>query len=153
MTASERLGELGIELPPSPKPLGMYVPAMRSGNLLFLSGMLPLRGGEPAYKGRIGAEISIEAARDAVRLATLNALGATQAAAGSLDAVRSIVRLAVYQRADPGFTQHALVADAGSELLRHILGARAGHARLVFGVLTLPAEMPVELEMILELNS
>ena len=90
--------------------------------------------------------------RDAVRLALLNALSVIEAEVGSLDAIRRVIRLAVYQRTADSFTQHAAVADAASELLRDLLGDRAGHARLVFGLHTLPAAMPVELELIVEVG-
>lgn len=138
------------DLPPPPQPLGAYLRAVRSGRLMFLSGMLPLRDGRPAYVGSIGGDLSAEDARASVRLAAMNSLAALHAELGGLDRIVRVVRLAIYLQTVPGFTAHASIADAASELVRDFLGDRAGHARLVFGVLSLPAAMPVELEWIVE---
>jgi enamine deaminase RidA (YjgF/YER057c/UK114 family) len=139
---------LKIELPDPPKPLGAYLPAVLAGDLLFLSGMLPIDKGAPAIVGTIGLDLTVEEAQRAVRIAVLNGLAAARANLGSLDRVREVVRLSVYQRTTPDFTLHALVADAASELLREVFGEAAGHARMVFGVYSLPAGMPVELELV-----
>jgi enamine deaminase RidA (YjgF/YER057c/UK114 family) len=128
-------------------PLGQYVASKQAGGLLFLSGMLPLVNGQPAFTGRVPKE----EAREAARLATLNALAVVQQRLGSLDRVRGVVRVAVYIAADPDFTEHAYVADGSSTLLNAVFPESNRHARLVFGVSSLPMGMPVELELIFEI--
>jgi enamine deaminase RidA (YjgF/YER057c/UK114 family) len=152
-TVDFRLAELGIDLPEPPRPLGAYAPAVRTGNLLFLSGMLPIRDGKPVYTGTIGTELDIADAEDAVRAALLNGLSAARASLGSLDRIRQVVRLAVYMRTTPAFHYHAVVADAASDLLRRVFEGAAGHTRMVFGVASLPGSMPVELELIFEVDA
>jgi enamine deaminase RidA (YjgF/YER057c/UK114 family) len=147
-----RLASLGYELPQAPRPLGAYAPATQAGGLLFLSGMLPLRSGAPAYVGTIGAELGIGDAQNAVRLAVLNGLSAARAHLGSLDSIRRVVRLTVHQRATAEFTEHANVADAASELLHLLFEPAAPHTRVVLGVSSLPASMPVEVELVFELE-
>ncbi|HJY41341.1 MAG TPA: RidA family protein, partial [Steroidobacteraceae bacterium] len=109
-----------IELPPPPKPLGAYVEAVQAGNLLFLSGTLPLEGGVPKFVGRIGAEISIEDGRRAARLAALNALAFANQHLGSLDKVARVVRIKVSLATTPDFRDHPKVADGASELLAEV---------------------------------
>lgn len=149
MTPRERLLAKGLTLPPPPQPLGAYVPAVRAGDLLFLSGMLPLRDGRPVYTGTIGLDLDLATARSAAILALLNGLSAAEAALGGLEHVRRAVRLVVFQRTTPSFAAHAAVADAASEALAGLF-EEPGHARMVFGVHSLPANMPIELELILE---
>jgi enamine deaminase RidA (YjgF/YER057c/UK114 family) len=151
-SAEMRLKELEIELPDPPKPLGAYVRAVQSGALLFLSGMLPVRDEQPLITGIIGSGLTINDGQNAVRQATLNGLAAVRAQLGSLDHVRRIVRISVFQRAAPEFTGHAKVADAASQLLRDVFGSAGDHARMVFGVSSLPAGMPVEVEFVLEVR-
>jgi enamine deaminase RidA (YjgF/YER057c/UK114 family) len=148
----QALLDAGIVLPPAPAPLGKYARAARAGGLLFLSGMLPVEDGRPAFTGRVGRELSLEDAKAAARLAARNALAVAAAEAGSLDRIRRVVRLAVFLAAEPDFTQHAQVADAASEILLIAFGADRPHTRLAFGVTSLPAGMPVELEVIFGLS-
>src|ERR1700722_1048293 len=115
-SAEQRLRELGIVLPPAPQPLGAYVEAVRTGNLLFLSGTLPIEGGKPMFRGRIGAELTPEDGRRATRLAALNALALAKGHLGSLDKVTRVVRLGVSLVTAPDFLDHPKVADAASEL-------------------------------------
>src|SRR5215472_16790848 len=119
-TAEGRLRELGIDLPHPPAPLGAYVEAVQTGNLLFLSGTLPLEGGIPKFVGRIGSDLTMEDGRHATYLATLNALAAARAHLRSLDRVMRVVRLAVSLVTTPEFREHARIADAASELLRAV---------------------------------
>ena len=135
-----------IELPPPPKPLGAYVEA---GNLLFLSGTLPLEGGVPKFVGRIGAEISIEDGRRAARLAALNALAFANQHLGSLDKVARVVRIKVSLATTPDFRDHPKVADGASELLAEVFGSDKASTRSVAGVTSLPLGAPVVVEMIL----
>ena len=157
----QRLKDLGVELPAPPVPLGNYVPIVISGGLAFLSGMVPIVNGEPHFVGAIGAAISVDEGRRAARLAALNGLSVLRQHIGSLDRVDRVVRLAVYLRATEDFEAHPRVADGASDLFAEIFdrppsvesSGRPGHARLVFGVSSLPAGMCVELEIIAALRS
>jgi enamine deaminase RidA (YjgF/YER057c/UK114 family) len=149
-TAEERLQKLGIQLPAAPTPFGQYVEARQTGNLLFLSGMLPVVDHKPKYIGRLGKELDIEAGRDATRTAALSALAAARAHLGSLDKVTRVVRLGVYLATSGDFFDQPKVADAVSELFEDIFGSEKTGARMVIGVASLPLGMPVELEVIFE---
>jgi enamine deaminase RidA (YjgF/YER057c/UK114 family) len=149
-TADDRLAALGIRLPEAPTPFGAYVPAVQTGNLLFLSGMLATAGHRATMTGVLGNDLDVEAGREAARTAALNALALTKKQLGSLNRVGRVVRLGVHVAATPGFTEHAKVADGASELLRDVLGERTVSSRLVIGAASLPLGSPVELEVILE---
>src|SRR5262245_37460137 len=123
---SLRLRELGIELPEAPTPLGAYVPTSRVGNLLFLSGMLPVVHGKLAFKGRLGADLSIAQGREAARLAALNALAVANKHLPGLDRVKGLVRLGVSVATTQDFTEHPAVADGASELFAEIFGKDPG---------------------------
>lgn len=151
-TAEERLRDLGIDLPHPPAPLGAYVEAVQTGNLLFLSGTLPLEGGVAKFVGRIGAELSMEDGRRATHLAALNALAAAKEHLGSLDRVTRVVRLAVSLVTTPEFSQHPRVADAASELLANVFGENRTSTRIVYGVTSLPVGVCVVVELILEVS-
>jgi enamine deaminase RidA (YjgF/YER057c/UK114 family) len=151
-SAEQRLKELGVILPPPPKPLGAYVEAVQVGNLLFLSGALPVEGGAPKYLGRIGSELSIEDGRNATRLAALNALALAKEHLGSLDEVTRVVRLTVSIVTTPEFRDHPKVADAASELLASVFGADKTSTRMVSGVASLPVGVCVVVEIILSVN-
>ena len=148
--AEQRLHDHNIELPPIPTPLGAYVEVVQSGNLLFLSGMLPVAGGKPAYLGRLGAELTIEDGRKAAAIACLNVLAAARHHSGSLDKVSRVVRLGVSIATDGAFREHPQVADAASEILVQVFGEEKISTRIVLGVASLPLGMPVELEVIFE---
>ena len=151
-TAEGRLAKLSIRLPDAPTPFGAYVPAVQTGNLLFLSGMLATAGHAPTAVGVVGKDLDVAAGRKAAHTAALNALALTRKELGSLDRVRRVVRLGVYVAATPEFTEHAKVADGASELLRDIFGEEAVSSRLVIGVSSLPLGSPVELEVIIEVK-
>jgi enamine deaminase RidA (YjgF/YER057c/UK114 family) len=151
-SAEQRLRELGIGLPRPPAPLGAYVEAVQTGNLLFLSGTLPVEGGAPKFLGRIGGDLSVEDGRSATRLATLNALALVKAHLGSLDRVTRVVRLGVSLATTPEFREHPKIADAASELLVSIFGADKSSTRLVFGMASLPLGVCVVLESIFEIG-
>jgi enamine deaminase RidA (YjgF/YER057c/UK114 family) len=148
--AEQRLKELGIKLPPPPKPFGTYVEAVQTGNLLFLSGMLPTKGHAAKIIGRIGTELDVEAGRKAAHLAALNALSVVRQHLGSLDKVTRVVRLGVSVATSGDIRDQPKVADAASELLREVFGKDRGHCRLMYGVASLPLGTPVELEVIFE---
>ncbi len=151
MTVMRRLRKQQLILPEPPKPLGTYVPAVVAGGMLFLSGMLPVKDGRPAWTGRVGTELSLDEGRQATRLAALNGLAVVQAELGSLDRIKRVVRLTVHIAGAPDFSDHAAVADGASTLLASVFNGTEGHARLAIGALSLPGKMPVELEIIFEL--
>ena len=151
--AEQRLKELGIALPAPPTPLGAYVPAVQVGNLLYLSGTLPVEGGTPRFLGRIGAELNLEDARSATRLAALNALALARQHLGSLDKVKRVVRLTVSLVTTAEFRDHAKVADAASELLASVFGKDKASTRMVSGVASLPAGVCVVVEILLSADA
>ncbi len=152
-SAEDRLAAAGIDLPSAPTPFGAYVPAVRTGNLLFLSGMLPTVGHEARFRGRVGRELTAEQGASAAYAAALNVLAVARQALGSLDRVTRVVRLGVYIAADGEPVDQPKIADAASELLRDIFGQDMVSVRLVFGVASLPLGVPVELEAIFEIAS
>lgn len=137
-----------IPLPVAPSPLGAYGASSQAGSLVFLSGMLPLVDGRPLATGRVTKEV----AREAARIATLNALAVLKDRVGSFENVLGVVRATVYVAADADFAEHAFVADGASTLLNGTFPATARHARLAVGVSSLPMGMPVELELIVEVR-
>ena len=151
-TADDRLAKLGIHLPDAPTPFGAYVPAVQTGNLHFLSGMLATSGHAAAVVGIVGKDLDVEAGREAAYAAALNVLALTRKQLGSLDRVNRVVRLGVYMAATAECTEHPKVADAASELLRDVFGEMTVSSRLVFGVASLPLGSPVELEVIVEVK-
>jgi enamine deaminase RidA (YjgF/YER057c/UK114 family) len=152
INAEDRLAKLGIHLPDAPTPFGAYVPAVQTGNLLFLSGMLATAGHSATVIGVVGKDLDVKAGRAAAYTAALNALALTKKQLGSLNRVSHVVRLGVYIAATPEFTEHAKVADAASELFRDVFGEKTISSRLVIGVASLPLGSPVELEVILEVQ-
>ena len=152
-SAEGRLQDLGFVLPNAPHPLGAYVEAVQSGSLLFLSGMLPIKDGKSQYVGRLGKELDADAGRDALRIATLNALSTAKEHLGSLDRVSKVVRLGVYLATSGDFYNQPIVADAASELLRDVFGEGRTSVRSVFGVASLPLGLPVMLEVTFEVNN
>lgn len=152
MDYEKKLQALGFTLPSPPKPVATYVPAVRSGNLLFLSGMIPMVGGKMAMAGKLGKELTVEQGQQAARITLLNALAVIKAELGSLDQVRRIVRIGVHVASAEGFTQQPAVANGASDLLVQIFGDAGRHARLALGAAELPLGAPVELEMIVEVG-
>lgn len=150
MTIEEKLAELGIELPECPTPVGAYVPAVRTGNLVFTAGQIPLFNGSLLAEGKVPADVSPEACRLATRQALLNALAAIRQEVGSLEAVRKVVRLNVYVASAPGFVDQAQIANGASDLLGAIFGTNGHHTRCAVGVAELPLGAPVELDLIVE---
>ena len=152
VSAEQRLKDLGIDLPRPPTPLGAYVEAVQAGNLLFLSGTLPVEEGVPKFLGRIGGELSVADGRHATRLAALNALAVVKQHLGSLDRVKRVVRLGVSLVTTPEFREHPKVADAASELMVDVFGADKTSTRLIFGLVSLPIGVCVALESIFEIE-
>jgi enamine deaminase RidA (YjgF/YER057c/UK114 family) len=148
--AEQSLKELGIKLPKPPEPFGTYVEAVQTGNLLFLSGMLPTEGHSAKFTGRVGAELDVEQGRNAAQLAALNVLAVARKHLGSLDKVTRVVRLGVSVATAGDIRDQPRVADAASELLGSVFGKEKNPCRLVYGVASLPLGAPVELEVIFE---
>lgn len=151
MTASARLAELGIALPPVIAPLAAYIPAVRTGNLVYTSGQLPLESGELSHTGKVGSEVSPEQAKAAARICALNALAAIEALVG-IDAVSRVVKLVGFVSSAPGFTGQPGVVNGASEILGEIFGDAGAHARSAVGVAELPLNAPVEVELIVEVR-
>jgi enamine deaminase RidA (YjgF/YER057c/UK114 family) len=144
------LKELGIELPAPPEPFGTYAEAVQTGNLLFLTGMLPTVGREAKFVGRVGAELDVEAGRAAARLAALNGLAVAKQHLGTLDKVKRVVRLGVLVATSGDVRDQPNVADGASQLLQDIFGKDKNPCRLVYGVASLPLGTSVELEIIFQ---
>lgn len=151
--ADQRLKDLGIELPSPPQPFGIYAEAVQSGNLLFLTGMLPTENRGAKFIGRVGAELDVAAGREAASLAALNALAVAREHLGTLDRVTRIVRLGVSVATWGDVRDQPKVADGASELLQKVFGRDKNPCRLVYGVASLPLGVPVELELIFEVAS
>ena len=151
-SAEERLIELGVKLPSPPQPFGTYVEAVQTGNLLFLTGMLPTEGRTAKFVCRVGAELDVQAARKAAHLAALNALAVAREHLGSLDKITRIVRLGVSIATSGDVRDHPKVADGASDLLQQIFGKEMNPCRIVYGVASLPLGAPVELELIFEVS-
>jgi enamine deaminase RidA (YjgF/YER057c/UK114 family) len=152
-SAEQRLKELGIKLPLPPQRFGTYVEAVQTGNLLFLTGMLPTEGRAAKFIGRVGAELDLETARKAAHLAALNVLAVARQHLGSLDKVTRIVRLGVSVATSGDVRDQPKIADAASELLQDVFGRDKSPCRLVYGVASLPLGTPVELEVIFEVSA
>jgi enamine deaminase RidA (YjgF/YER057c/UK114 family) len=149
-SAEQRLVELGIKLPAPPEPFGTYAEAAQTGNLVFLTGMLPTEGRAAKFTGRVGAELDVEAGHMAARLAALNGLAVARQHLGSLDRVTRIVRLGVSVATSGDGRELPKIADGASELLQDVFGKDKNPCRLVYGVASLPLGTPVELELIFE---
>lgn len=150
MSPEEKLRELGIELPEAPTPLGSYVPVVRTGNLLFLSGILPLIQGKLTRRDRVGKDISLDEAREDARTAAINALSVLRANIGSLDKVKRCVKITGYVASAPDFIEQPKVLNAASDLMFEIFGETGRHVRAAVGVNVLPLNSPVEIEFIFE---
>lgn len=152
MSYEAKLVELGITLPPPPKPVATYIPAVLTGQLLFLSGVVPFRDGELVLEGKLGKDLTVEQGYEAARIALLNALAIVRSELGSLDRVAKVVRLIGYVASAEGFTQQPAVINGASDLLVRIFGEAGRHARAAVGAAGLPLDAPVELELIVEVS-
>ncbi|WP_114424498.1 RidA family protein [Nocardioides houyundeii] len=150
MHPEERLAELGLSVPEVAAPVAAYVPAVRSGNHVFTSGQLPMRGGELMLTGKVGGEVSLEEAVECARQCALNALAAVKAQIDDLAAIRRVVKVVCFVASTPDFTGQPQVANGVSELLGEIFGDAGAHARSAVGVSVLPLDAPVEVELVVE---
>jgi enamine deaminase RidA (YjgF/YER057c/UK114 family) len=152
MGAEARLKELGITLPPPGKPVGNYLPGVRHGNLLYLSGHGPLREGSPTARGKLGRELSTEDGYKIAREVGINLLGSTRRLLGSLDRVKRIVKVLGMVNSAEGFGEQPQVINGFSDLMVQVFGDNGRHARSAVGMAGLPLDIPVEIEMILEVQ-
>ena len=148
---TSRLAELGVTLPEVAKPLAAYVPAVRTGDLVYTSGQLPLEGGKPSHSGKVGAEVTPEEAKAAARTCALNALAAVHALVG-IDSIVRIVKVVGFVASETGFSGQPGVVNGASEFLGEVFGEAGAHARSAVGVAELPLGVPVEVELIVEVN-
>jgi enamine deaminase RidA (YjgF/YER057c/UK114 family) len=151
MSASARLKELGIELPEVAKPLASYVPAVRSGNLVYTSGQLPTQAGKLAATGKVGAGVTPEQGKGFARICALNALAAVDSLVG-VDSVTQVVKVVGFVASAPGFNGQPGVINGASDLLAEVFGDRGSHARSAVGVSELPLDSPVEVELVVEVG-
>jgi len=149
MSVTDRLAELGIALPDVVTPLAAYVPAVRTGNLVYTSGQVPMQSGVLAATGKVGAEVSPEDGKALARICALNALAAVNSLVG-IDAVTGVVKVVGFVASTPGFNGQPGVINGASELLREVFGDAGAHARSAIGVSELPLNAPVEVEIIVE---
>ena len=152
MTFEAKLTELGITLPQAPKPVATYIPAVRAGDLLFLSGTGPFKDGKIILAGKLGKDLTVGQGYEAARLTLLNALAMVRQELGTLDRVVRIVRLTGHVASAEGFTQQPAVINGASDLLVQISGEAGRHARLALGAAELPLNMCIELELILQVK-
>ena len=148
MSIQDRLNSLDITLPAPPKPAGAYVPCVRSGSDIFVSGHIPVRDGKVTCSGKVGSDVDLETAQEAARTCILNGLAALQAELGDLDAIKQIVRIDVFVNSAPGFTDQPQVANGASNLLQDIFGDAGVHARMAIGAAELPLDVSVEIALI-----
>jgi enamine deaminase RidA (YjgF/YER057c/UK114 family) len=151
VTISARLAELDISLPAVTNPLAAYIPAVRTGNLVYTSGQLPMQSGELTHIGKVGAEVPPEQAKVAARTCALNALAAIDALVG-IDSVSRVVKLVGFVASAPGFNGQPAVINGASEFLGEVFGESGAHARSAVGVSELPLDAPVEVELIVEVR-
>lgn len=149
MSYEERLKELGIELPQAPKPVATYIPAVRAGNLLFLSGVLPTQNGQLIYAGKLGRDLTVEQGMQAAKTAVLNALAIAKQELGTLDRITRVVKVVGHVASAEGFTDQPQVLNGASDLLVEIFGDAGRHARVAIGAAELPRRAAVEIEVIL----
>ncbi|MCK4274928.1 MAG: RidA family protein [Phycisphaerae bacterium] len=152
MTRKQKINRLGFELPGVAEPIGSYVPALRTGNLVFTAGQIPTRDGKLIAAGKVPTDVSLQEAQAAARQCVLNALAAVEAEIGSLDDIVRIVRLNVFVNSAPGFTDQAKVANGASDLLLDIFSEAGRHTRCAVGAAELPLGAPVELDLIVQIR-
>ncbi|NNG19625.1 RidA family protein [Naumannella sp. ID2617S] len=152
MSASDRLDELGLNLPPVPTPVAAYVPAVQTGDLVYTSGQVPVVDGKPVATGKLGAEVSLEQGVAAARVCALNAIAAAAERAGGVDNIAQIVKAVVFVASTPEFTDQPKVGNGASEVLADVFGDAGRHARSAVGVAVLPLDVPVEVELIVRVR-
>jgi enamine deaminase RidA (YjgF/YER057c/UK114 family) len=151
-TPEERLQQLGVSLPTPALPVAAYVPTVRTGDLVYVSGQVPTADGKPTHLGHLGDDVDLEDGRAAARTCAINLIAALKAELGELSRVRRVVKVTGFVASAPGFTDHPKVINAASELLGEAFGEAGRHARAAVGVAALPLGVPVEVEAIVEVG-
>lgn len=151
-TIEKRLDELGVTLPVAAAPAANYLPFMRSGNLLFTAGQLPLKDGKLVASGLLGRDLDVAAGKEAAKYCAINILAQAKAALGSLDQIGKVVKITVFVASAPDFTEQHLVANGASDFLVAVLDDAGKHARSAVGTASLPLNAPVEIEAIIEVS-
>lgn len=152
MTVEQDLEAMGLSLPQTPRPVASYVPAVRTGNLVFSSGQIPTRNGQLTRRGSVGDEVSEDDAYEDARTCALNALAAIKSVVGSLDSINRVVRVTGYVQSAAGFTNQPVVVDGASDFLVKLFGDKGQHTRVAVGVYQLPLDSPVEVELVVEVS-
>ena len=152
-TIEKKAHALGLTIPEAPKPVAAYVPGVKSGDLIYTSGQLPVVAGELKYKGKVGADVLEEAGYEAARICALNCLGVIKSIAGDLEMIEQVVKVTGYVNSAPGFTMQPKVINGASDTLQALLGERGKHARSAVGVNELPLNAACEVEMIVRIKS
>ncbi|MEU4572539.1 RidA family protein [Nonomuraea sp. ATR24] len=152
MSPEQKIEELGLTLPEVVAPLAAYVPTVRTGQLVYTSGQVPMVEGKLHQTGKLGVDLGVDEGREQARICALNAVAALKAEVGELSRVKRIVKAVVFVASAPDFTQQPQVANGASELLAEIFGEAGKHARSAVGVAALPLDAPVEVELIAEVS-
>lgn len=150
-TIEKRLSELGVTLPVAAAPAANYVSFVKTGNLLFTAGQLPLKDGKLQVSGLLGADVDTAAGREGARLCAINILAQAKAALGDLEKISRIVKITVFVASTPDFAEQHLVANGASDFLAEVLGERGKHARSAVGMASLPLNAAVEVEAVIEI--
>ncbi|MDE1866239.1 MAG: RidA family protein [Thaumarchaeota archaeon] len=148
----EKLASLNISLPVPPKPAGSYIPVIRTGNLVFVSGQIPMRDGKVEFQGKVPTDVSIDTAQQAAKLCIVNILAQLRAELGTLDKISRIVRVSGFVNSASNFTEQPKIINAASDLLFEIFGDKGKHSRIAVGVASLPLNSTVEIDAIAEVS-
>lgn len=152
MEREKKLETMGLEIPEPSAPLALFVPAKQAGNILFVSGQIPMKNGTLAYAGKVGQQHSIEEAQDAARLCIVNLLSTLKGSLGDLDRVKSILKIQAFVNSETGFDKQHIVVNAASQLLYDVFGEEGRHTRTAVGTNQLPLDAMVEIEAIVEVE-
>lgn len=150
-TIEKRLSDMGVTLPAAAAPAANYVPFVRSGNLLFPSGQLPMKDGKLAVTGLLGRDLDVAAGKEAAKLCAINILAQAKAALGDLEKIRRLVKINIYVASSADFTEQHLVGNGASDFFAEVLGERGKHARVAVGMAALPLNAAVEIDAIMEI--
>lgn len=148
----KKIESLNITLPTPPKPAGAYIPVVITGQIVYVSGQIPIKDGKIAYQGKVPSEQSLENAQEAAKLCVINALAQLKLKLGNLEKISKILRVSGFVNTEPSFTEHPKVINAASNLLFEIFGEKGQHSRIAIGVASLPFDATVEIDMVVEIN-
>ena len=149
----EKLKELGIDIPTPPSPAGSYIPVVTTGNLAFVSGQIPMKEGKVIFEGKVPENQSVDSAREAAKICIINGLAQLKINLGSLDKITKFVRISGFVNSSPDFAEQPKVINAASDLLVEVFGDMAKHSRIAVGVVNLPLNSTVEIDMIVEFSN